>query len=229
MIRDWQTYVESNINISDRLGARPFVKNDDISNFVKNAVELVSTVAEDLTNSNIHLGEEANVLDFGCGSGRFPIGIDSHGNIGRYTGIDVMPSSIKFLNKAFEDSDKHEFIHNTAPNGRYAVNQVGELPEIPDKNYNLVIGWSVFTHLGHPDKAETYLQWLVSNVSKNCVFYLTWFKNPPNRLNYSEAMSVYSKNTILELYRDAGLKILGGFGGDTADRNNQWRIVAIKE
>lgn len=226
MIRDWQRYVESNINIKDRLGVRPFVKNDDTLRFVENAVELVYTVFNDLA---MEFPEGFNILDFGCGSGRLPIGLDYMDfEINSYTGIDVMPSSIDFLSKAFESSDKHEFIHNSSSNARYANKQAGSLPEIPVKDYNLVVGWSVFTHLGHPDNAETYLKWLVSNVSKDCVFYLTWFKFPPNRLNYSEAMSVYSENTILELYKSVGLKIVGEFGGDTASRDNQWRIVAVK-
>lgn len=222
---NWEKHIKEHIDINKPFIERGFVYKDDTTNFVDNAKDLVIRVLED----GIPF-KDAVILDFGCGTGRLPIGLDSLDTpIKEYVGVDVMQPSIDFLQEAFKDSAKHTFIHSQVKNTRYAKNQSGKFPDIPEKDYTLVFGWSVFTHLGKPENALYNLQRLSNLVGNGCLFYLTWFKSPPNSVSYSEKRSVYPQRKILEMYDKAGIYVLNTFGGDTVDNNNQWRIVGIKK
>lgn len=231
---DWQSYVEENIDVKLPFKKRGFVKRDDLKNFTGWSRKHILTIYEDLESLNVDYTDmwgKETILDLGCGTGRFPIGYDMlHGNfyLNHYVGIDVIQPAILFLQDAFMSSDKHTFIHSHSVNARYNPDGTKGLPEIPELDYTLVVAWSVFTHLGHPANAEMYLKWLVSNVPHNCVFYITWFRSPPNMVNFGESRTVYNEDMIGSLYKKASLEILGAFGGDSTDNNNQWRIIAKK-
>lgn len=108
---------------------------------------------------HVGLSSDATVLEIGCGIGRDAIPMTqilSPVSGGRYVGVDIIGRSIewcqdnisqKHSNFQFIHYDVKDQLHN--PNGTTTTKQI-YLP-LSDKSVDLVILWSVFTHMFEPD------------------------------------------------------------------------------
>lgn len=221
---NWQQYVKQNLKINQKRG---YVFDDDIDNFYKNGVRLLNNIWSeccDLTGKSI--------LDIGCGTGRLPIAIDGEAiNIKSYTGYDIVPESIQFCKKAFAGNGKFQFQHLAIQNNRYAPNQKGNLDSVDfgNKQYDVLIANSVFTHIGSLENAKVYLSKLIPLVNEKGLLYITWFKNPPHQLSNDTKRTVFQDKDIINLYSDFDLKIVRSFGGIAMTSiDDQWRLIAMK-
>lgn len=228
MIRNWSEYVKDNIIMEAGLQVRGYVSGDDIDNFVENGIFLVERIKAE---TGLDTFDGLNILDVGCANGRLPIALDALDfKIASYTGLDVMQMPIDFCNKAFQGSKQHTFVKLPIANDRYSPRQQGNIDiPLPRGGYDLVVCNSLFTHLGKPNNARTYLKRIVEAVEGNATFYITWFKSPPNKVSYNAKRTVYLENTIRGMYESAGLTIVSEHGGNTTSNSNQWRIVANNE
>lgn len=228
MIQNWEEYVKKHINIKQGLQIRGYVADDDINKFVEHSIYLVNSIKKEL---ELETFDGMNILDIGCANGRLPIGLDKLGyNIGAYTGIDIMSEPILFCSTAFVKSFKHSFVHLNIANDRYTPQQKGSIDvALPKGYYDLVVCNSLFTHLGKPENADAYLKRIVeATENDNAIFYITWFKSPPEKVNFDAKKSVYLESTIRKMYKDAGLEIVSESGGNRIENVNQWCLVARK-
>lgn len=103
----------------------------------------------------MHLQNKQNnqILDIGCGNGLLAIASEPFlGGNGKYTGIDVLQSDIRFCKKHFP-SRGYEFIHFDVKNPAYANSQKNVQKKWPfeDNTYDLLTALSVWTHLNEED------------------------------------------------------------------------------
>lgn len=215
----WQVFAEENI----RGG---YVAGSNKSKFYEFGLDLLHRIEREATPL-----QGNDILDLGCGNGRLPAVLDGEDvNIKSYTGIDVNPDCVQFLNKAFKNLPNYQAIHANVHNGHYAAGQRAKLAnyKIPGKIYDVVIANSLFTHLGNPDNVKHYLTEVYRVLADDGVFYSTWFRNPPHPVNHGEAMSVYDEMDILDWMESVGFHVNQAFGGRKRKRRDHWRITAIK-
>lgn len=95
-----------------------------------------------------------DVLDVGCGTKLVKVLLDDDRPIGRYTGVDVSSEVIDWLHVHVDDP-RFEFHHFAAQNDLYnpdgvALGEIERLP-FPDRTFDLISLFSVFTHLNPAD------------------------------------------------------------------------------
>lgn len=83
------------------------------------------------------------IYDLGCGSGRTAAALVRSGWKGDYTGADIVPSLLEYLNKA-------------CPGYKTLVHEQLSIAAA-DASLDVVYGWSIFTHL-HPEETFLFLQ-----------------------------------------------------------------------
>jgi SAM-dependent methyltransferase len=103
-----------------------------------------------------------DVLDVGCGTKLVKVLLDEQRPIGRYVGVDVSRDVIDWLHDAIDDN-RFEFHQLVARNDLYNPNgapmrEISRLP-FPDRTFDLISLFSVFTHLD-PDDAAAMLNLL---------------------------------------------------------------------
>ena len=184
--------------------------------------ERPETKARILAN-DFRVGKNTSVLDIGCGPGRIPIGIlDLIGPVD-YTGIDVQAVSIRWCKRYIER--KHpsfKFIHIDASNERYNERgvEIGEdfrFP-FPDKRFDVIVLFSVFTHMNERDMriylreckrilkdagriyATAFVEEGVPNISVNPPGYIPGMKGPLH-------VVMYDKEYLFGVLRECGVSI----------------------
>ncbi|HEY0394937.1 MAG TPA: class I SAM-dependent methyltransferase [Candidatus Elarobacter sp.] len=101
--------------------------------FDDSAVPSVESILEALVRLGRGLDDVRSVYDFACGCGRIARPLLARLRNASYAGSDIDETAIGFLAAAL-------------PTGRFFVN--GVLPPLPleDETFDLVFGWSIFTH-----------------------------------------------------------------------------------
>jgi SAM-dependent methyltransferase len=116
----------------------------------RSALALLGVLAGELGRSDL---EDVSVLDVGCGV-KFTQALISHElPIGSYTGVDVNREVIEFLDSAVSDP-RFRFHHVDFHNARYNPSGSPMTPDsrLPvDTSYDLICGFSLFTHLDPAD------------------------------------------------------------------------------
>lgn len=141
----------------------------------------------------VGLNRDLAILDLGCGSGRFLLGLlKAYGNVAKYVGYDIYKPMIDWAqahlaplspNISFHWQDTFHARYN--PKGRKA--QGIELPSA-GASFDLITLFSVFSHMGLAD-IRIYLEALHDLLKPDGRLYITLFveygvadeeENPPN-------------------------------------------------
>jgi SAM-dependent methyltransferase len=118
---------------------------------VVNARELIAAMCE--ATERVDLGG-TDLLDVGCGV-RFTQAILANDlPVGSYTGVDVFGRLVEFLNQTVTDA-RFTYHHHDVLNALYnpeASETLATSPlPCPDASYDLICGFSLFTHLAPAD------------------------------------------------------------------------------
>lgn len=89
-----------------------------------------------LSKSQIDLEKNLFLLDFGCGDGRYSSIISKHFNNINLFGVDIDSSLIEYCNKNIK--------------GSFNVNKIDPPLDFNENFFDLIIAYSVFTHLKMP-------------------------------------------------------------------------------
>ena len=115
----------------------------------------------DLLASEHGLTPETDVLDIGCGVGRFAVALTETMEGGSYRGFDIVPAGIGWCRR--EITSRHprfEFeladVRNRQYNPRGSVTASEYEFPYPDRSFDLAVASSVFTHM-RPDGTRRYL------------------------------------------------------------------------
>ena len=89
-----------------------------------------------LTKCQIDLEKNLSLLDFGCGDGRYSSIISKHFNNINLFGVDIDSNLIEYCNKNIK--------------GSFKVNKIDPPLDFNENFFDLIIAYSVFTHLKKP-------------------------------------------------------------------------------
>ena len=183
---------------------------------------------------------DTHVLDFGCGPGRFAIGLVTLGvPLAAYWGIDTNESAIGWCKRWLQPQDaRFRFVHVPAHNARYNRRAVGTPPlPVPRREFDIAFVNSVFSHMLPPD-VSFYLTALHDALQPAGILYMTAFleenvaavqENPPGYLGKKSRGPLhrvrYEKGYFFELIDDAGLTVQD-FRYRGIERTGQSVIVA---
>jgi SAM-dependent methyltransferase len=124
--------------------------------------EALGTVLAVELQNRAGLKRDSQVLEIGCGCGRFAFALSDTLEDGAYTGIDIdAPSIASAKNNAFLSKKKFRFEHLDVHNAEY--NPTGEVPaneyrfEFDDNSFDVVFLVSVFTHM-LPEDVRNYIK-----------------------------------------------------------------------
>jgi len=157
---------------------------------VSGAVWLIEYVCEQLGLRDL---SETRVLDVGCGVRFTQAFINRSIPIGQYVGIDVYKELINFLQSnvadprfTFKHIDTHNAMYN--PDGEPLV-ETTDL-DIPERSFDLIWLFSVFTHLA-PHDYVTMLKVLRRHVAPEGRLFFTLFidENTGTGHGYTDKMS----------------------------------------
>ena len=188
------------------------------------------------------LSSESRVLDFGCGQGRFAIGLGLRvSSLGSYCGIDTNPESVTWCKRWLEPAHENfSFVHLPAHNARYnpTENSRQALPT-DDNSVDVVFMNSVFSHM-LTDDITYYLGQFHRILNSNGVLYTTAFiedgvpdveENPEGYLGKKSTGALhrvrYEKAFFFKLLKEAGFEIVD-FVHHKFKRTKQSLIVARK-
>ncbi|HEX2032411.1 MAG TPA: class I SAM-dependent methyltransferase [Actinomycetota bacterium] len=108
------------------------------------------------------LRPDARILDVGCGPGRLALALrDYFGEAGRYEGFDVQADAVDWATREIGRGDPrfrftHVDVRNRAYHARGRVHARAFRFPYPDRRFDLVVMFSVLTHL-LPDGLHRYL------------------------------------------------------------------------
>jgi ubiquinone/menaquinone biosynthesis C-methylase UbiE len=151
LIPPGELILENGIGSTDR---------SDIAKVRQEFADVGDNIAKGLV-SQASLKPDSQILDVGCGLGRVARGfVDFIGRKGSYTGIDIVPSSIKWCKSAFAKYQNFSFVHADVFSKFYNPKglQQAEKYMFPFacNSYDFVYSMSLFTHL-LVDAADNYL------------------------------------------------------------------------
>lgn len=209
----------------------------DDQDYVNSAVDQVKSLEK-----YCKITTATNILDFGCGQGRFANGLlASKQNIKSYFGIDTDSKSVEWCNKWLNQNNKnYTFLHLAAHNERYnpSVDKRLVLP-INSNTFDIAFLNSVFSHMLATD-IEFYLDELYRVLCNNGLLYLTAFveenvpdveENPKDYLGKKAQGPLhrvrYEKSFFLGLLDKSGFT-LEDFKHQGIKRTKQSVVVARK-
>jgi SAM-dependent methyltransferase len=107
---------------------------------------------QSLIFQNLPFERPYDILDVGCGMGRMYLAAKSYLSDGdHYTGLDVDEDLVIACRRYYTDGDCN-FVYHRAANGFYAKDMNSlPTPWQLDRDYNLIIALSVWTHLNETD------------------------------------------------------------------------------
>ena len=117
----------------------------------------LASIAEQISHIRPYLGEQTDILDFGCGQGRFLNGLlHTKTPFKSYLGADISPNSVAWCCRNLS-YDHHQigFLWYNYANARYNAQGARKhfLP-LADAGVDLIFASSVFTHLDQADTAR---------------------------------------------------------------------------
>lgn len=127
----------------------------------------------------IGLKPHEQVLEIGCGTGRLAAPLSLYLSQGHYTGVDVSAPSIQWAQENLAPLRRNcRFLHLDVRNGMYhpaGAQQAAtcRLP-FPDESFDLVILFSVFTHM-RPEDVRGYLHQICRLLKKDGRCLATFF------------------------------------------------------
>jgi SAM-dependent methyltransferase len=170
------------------------------------------------------------VLDVGAGNGRQAIGLLEHG-IAEYVGLDVVPGSVEWGNRAFRHTGKVRFDLLDVTNAMY--NPTGTLaPEdavfpYPDASFDFAVAGSLYTHLERMEVAARYVAETARVLRPEGTAYISFFASPPNELDSGAVRSVFPREEILAAV-EKHFVIEDSANGTTTGFHDQWRLYLRK-
>lgn len=140
----------------------------DEATYVASAVEQIEPLSD-------RLKPNSRILDFGCGQGRFLIGLRHlQMPFGAYLGIDIDKDSVGWCIRRLSDTDQNvAFAWYNGNNARYNDGgiEVSDVP-VPNGFADLIFANSVFSHL-EPHDVESFPRILRPKMATGGTFYLT--------------------------------------------------------
>jgi cyclopropane fatty-acyl-phospholipid synthase-like methyltransferase len=146
--------------------------------------EEISTANFALMRRLLRLQPDMQLLDFGCGCGRVSLPILDYLSVdGTYVGVDIIPDLIqfctdeigsKFNNASFACLRKSNEFYDEKISPTTIDNQIEELLELGEEQFDIIIAFSVFTHL-YKKEANEYLKLLAKLLKPNGQLLLSTF------------------------------------------------------
>lgn len=167
----------------------------------------------------------SRILDLGCGNGRF--GICFSEMPVEYEGIDPMAECIAFCEAAFAPFPHLRFRHTPVHSPDYGL-AGGVRPEdfrlaYPDRHFDDVICYSVFTHLQTLPAAARYTDEVRRVLKPGGRLFATWYRSPPDpRPDPYAGRTVYREADIMTLMH--GFRVLDTYGGHSGQYYDQWAM-----
>jgi SAM-dependent methyltransferase len=106
----------------------------DLDWFKESARTAIEDIADALDDCGRSLSDFTRIYDFGCGCGRLTLPLAARLGADRITATD-------------SDADATAWLGARLPQARVATNPTLPPLGFPDDEFDLIIGWSVFTHL----------------------------------------------------------------------------------
>ena len=174
--------------------------------------------------------EGANVLDIGSANGRFAAALTEQ-KIHSYVGIEPIANCVAFCKQAFAEYEKFSFDHidlrNSMYNPRGVVDPKEYIFPYDDKSFDIIIVCSVFTHLQSLDEARNYMVEIYRMLAPGGCAYLTWFRSPPNLLNFKDIeRTTYKECDIINMLK--GFEVLYTESGNSDHWHDQWQMFVKK-
>jgi SAM-dependent methyltransferase len=170
------------------------------------------------------------VLDVGAGNGRQAIGLLELG-VAEYVGLDVVPGSVEWGNRAFAGEGAVRFDLLDVANAMY--NPKGTRPPeqavfpYPDASFDFSVAGSLYTHLERTEVAARYVAETARVLKPGGGAYMSFFASPPNPLNSGAVRSVFPREEILAAV-EAHFVVESSANGTTTDFHDQWRLYLRK-
>jgi SAM-dependent methyltransferase len=170
------------------------------------------------------------VLDVGAGNGRQAIGLLEMG-VAEYVGLDVVPGSVEWGNRAFAGEGKVHFDLLDVTNAMY--NPKGTQPPeqvvfpYPDASFDFSVAGSLYTHLERMEVAARYVAETARVLTPGGAAYMSFFASPPNAVNSGAVRSVFPREEILAAIEEHFV-VERTANGTTTDFHDQWRLYLRK-
>ena len=172
----------------------------------------------------------ARVLDLGCGNGRFAAAL-TEVPIASFHGIDPVSPCIDFCREAFAPYSHFSFEHVDFKNSMYNPKGLVETKDytfsFADNSFDIIIVCSVFTHLQSLDESKNYMKEIKRLLSPNGFAYLTWFRSPPNIVNFKNIEhTTFKECDIINMLKD--FEVLYTESGNSNQWHDQWQMFVRK-
>jgi SAM-dependent methyltransferase len=170
------------------------------------------------------------VLDVGAGNGRQAIGLLELG-IAEYVGLDVVPGSVEWGNRAFAAEGAVRFDLLDVANAMY--NPKGTRPPeqavfpYPDASFDFSVAGSLYTHLERMEVAARYVAETARVLRPGGGAYMSFFASPPNPLDSGAVRSVFPREEILAAV-ESHFTVESSANGTTTGFHDQWRLYLRK-
>jgi SAM-dependent methyltransferase len=170
------------------------------------------------------------VLDVGAGNGRQAIGLLELG-ISRYRGLDIVPGSVEWGNRAFAGQADVHFdlldVRNAMYNPNGSQEPAGAVFPYPDGSFDFAVAGSLYTHLERVEVAARYIAETARVLRPGGAAYMSFFASPPNELDNGAVRSVFPRDAVLAAV-ETHFVIERSAHGDTTDFHDQWRLYLRK-
>lgn len=154
-----------------------------VSEYYKSGKIIYNEIISTLKKANIHLKENSNVLDFGCGCGRLIRHFANENKFNLY-GSDLNSDLVNWCKEYFQF-------------GKFSSNKILPPLDYPDNFFDFIYARSVFTHLSENFQKQ-WIEEIKRILKPNGVFYFTTHgKNTLSNLTKTEQNKFY-KNGIVE-------------------------------
>jgi len=169
------------------------------------------------------------VLDYGCGAGRFAAPLTNYSVI-QYEGIDCHQPTVEWCQQAFAPYPQFQFTYNDEFNEMYNPNgKVTGPPTLlyPDQHFEVILLCSILTHLGTLKATQDAWREITRVMKPGGYMYVTWFRSPPNRCEYTPQRTALKEKDIMNMVRE--LAVIHTEDGFSDGWHDQWRMVLHKE